>query len=90
MDCKIPQPLQLEHEELHTELVKATQAAGKLGEAARAVAQILPPHFVKEEEYALPPQPLLLLLERLLVLQRTGPGALVQTAQAPLSPALST
>jgi hypothetical protein len=47
---------------LHAELVKATQAAGKLGEAARAVAQILPPHFVKEEEYALPPLGLLPLL----------------------------
>jgi hypothetical protein len=62
MDFKIPHPLKLEHEELHAELVKATQAAGKLGEAARAVAQTLHPHFVKEEEYALPPLGLLPLL----------------------------
>jgi hypothetical protein len=62
MDFKIPCSLKLEHEELHAELIKATQVAGKVGEAARAVAQILHPHFVKEEEYALPPLGLLPLL----------------------------
>lgn len=62
MDFKIPEPLKLEHEELHQELVKATQAGGKIGEAAKAVAKILHPHFVKEEEYALPPLGLLSLL----------------------------
>lgn len=55
----IPQPLRLEHEELHEELVKATQEAGPVGEAAKAVAKVLHPHFVKEEEYALPPLGLL-------------------------------
>ena len=55
----IPQPLKLEHEELHAELVKATQEAGEIGEAAKAVAKLLHPHFVKEEEYALPPLGLL-------------------------------
>ncbi|MBI4640618.1 MAG: hemerythrin domain-containing protein [Candidatus Tectomicrobia bacterium] len=59
MEFKIPQPLKLEHEELHAELVKATKVEGKIGEAARAVAQLLHPHFVKEEEYALPPLGLL-------------------------------
>ncbi len=62
MDFKIPEPLKLEHEELHEELVKATQAGGEVGEAAKAVARILHPHFVKEEEYALPPLGLLSLL----------------------------
>ena len=55
----IPQPLKLEHEELHAELVKATQEAGEIGEAAKVVAKLLHPHFVKEEEYALPPLGLL-------------------------------
>jgi len=56
---QIPAPLKAEHEELHAELVKATQAGGKVGEAARGVAEVLHPHFVKEEEYALPPLGLL-------------------------------
>ncbi len=56
---QIPAPLKKEHEELHAELVKATQAGGKIGEAAKTVANALHPHFVKEEEYALPPLGLL-------------------------------
>ena len=59
MEFKIPKSLKEEHEELHAELVKATQVKGKIGEAARAVAKVLHPHFVKEEEYALPPLGLL-------------------------------
>jgi len=59
MEFKIPHPLKAEHEELHAELVKATKEGGKIGEAARAVAKLLHPHFVKEEEYALPPLGLL-------------------------------
>ncbi|MDN3513686.1 MAG: hypothetical protein NG747_04735 [Candidatus Brocadia sp.] len=62
MEFQIPQSLQAEHEELHAELVKATQAGGKTGDAAKAVANILHPHFVKEEEFALPPLGLLSLL----------------------------
>jgi hypothetical protein len=62
MELKIPQPLKLEHEELHAELVRATQVSGQVGEAAKAVAKVLHPHFVKEEEYALPPLGLLPLL----------------------------
>lgn len=62
MEFKIPQPLKLEHEELHAELAKATKMGGKIGEAAIAVAKLLHPHFVKEEEYALPPLGLLPLL----------------------------
>lgn len=59
MRPKIPQSLKLEHEELHAELVEATKAGGKTAEAARAVAKVLHPHFVKEEEIALPPTGLL-------------------------------
>lgn len=59
MKLKIPQPLKAEHDELHEELARATKIEGKIGSAARAVAEILHPHFVKEEEYALPPLGLL-------------------------------
>lgn len=62
MEWQIPTPLKVEHEELHAELAKATTVAGKIGEAARTVAALLHPHFVKEEEYALPPLGLLSLL----------------------------
>ena len=55
MDFTIPEPLKREHEELHAELVKATKEPGKIGAAARHVAELLHPHFVKEEEFALPP-----------------------------------
>lgn len=56
---RIPAPLKEEHEELHADLVKATRSGGRTGEAAKAVAEALHPHFVKEEEYALPPLGLL-------------------------------
>ena len=59
MDIKIPTSLRVEHEELHAELVSLTRATGRVGEAARHVAALLHPHFVKEEEYALPPLGLL-------------------------------
>jgi hypothetical protein len=62
MEFKIPQPLQVEHNELHEELAKATKRPDQIGEAAKTVAQILHPHFVKEEEYALPPLGLLPLI----------------------------
>jgi len=62
MEFKIPTSLQLEHEELHAELAKATQVTGRLGDSAKNVARILDPHFRKEEEYALPPLGLLSLL----------------------------
>lgn len=62
MKFGIPTPLKIEHEELHGQLVEATKAGGRTGEAARAVAKLLHPHFVKEEEYALPPLGLLVRL----------------------------
>jgi hypothetical protein len=55
----VPQPLKAEHDELHAELVRATRAGGRSGDAARAVAGVLRPPFVKEEDYALPPLGLL-------------------------------
>ena len=59
MEFNIPSALTREHEELHAELAKATKERGSMGEAARSVARVLHPHFVKEEEYALPPLGLL-------------------------------
>ena len=59
MTFDIPRPLKAEHDELHAELVRATKAGGQTGDAAKTVAKLLHPHFVKEEEYALPPLALL-------------------------------
>lgn len=64
MTFTIPNPLKLEHEELHAELATATRAGGEVGEAAKAVAKVLHDHFVKEEEFALPPLGLLSSLAR--------------------------
>ncbi len=62
MEFKTPISLKKEHEELHTMLRQATQLLGKTGEAAKTVAELMHPHFEKEEEYALPPLGLLPLL----------------------------
>jgi len=62
MEFKTPVSLNKEHEELHAMLRQATQLSGKTGEAAKTVAELMHPHFVKEEEYALPPLGLLPLL----------------------------
>lgn len=64
MDLKIPASLKVEHEELHAELSALTRTPGRTGEAARNVAALLHPHFVKEEEYALPPLGLLATVAR--------------------------
>jgi hypothetical protein len=59
MKFEIPNPMKVEHDELHADLVKATQAGGQTAEAAKIAAKVLHSHFVKEEEYALPPLGLL-------------------------------
>ena len=59
MKFNIPSSLKAEHEELHNMLNQATQLSGKTGDAAKTVAKLMHPHFVKEEEYALPPLGLL-------------------------------
>ena len=64
MEFQIPPPLKSEHEELHAELTEIIRAGGQIGEAAQAVAEALHPHFVKEEESALPPLGLLRLLAK--------------------------
>lgn len=50
----VPAPLVAEHRELQAQLEAATEAGGKTGEAARDVARALNPHFLKEEQFALP------------------------------------
>ena len=62
MEFKTPTALHTEHEELHKMLKHATELPGKTGEAAKVVAKVLHPHFIKEEEYALPPLGLLPML----------------------------
>ena len=64
MKFTIPQPLQHEHEALHERLRQATQAGGDVGEAAKTLARLMHPHFVKEDQIALPPLGLLAALAR--------------------------
>jgi hemerythrin HHE cation binding domain-containing protein len=55
----IPKSIQVEHEAIHSALVDATKAPGAVGVAAKELATVLHPHFVREEEIALPPLGLL-------------------------------
>lgn len=59
MKFQVPEPLRQEHEELHSQLARATSLGGSLGDAAKAVARVLHDHFVREEEIAMPPLGLL-------------------------------
>ena len=54
-----PASIHAEHEEIHEALVALTKAAGPVGAAAQELASALHPHFVREEEIALPPLGLL-------------------------------
>lgn len=59
MTIAIPQSVQIEHAAIHAALVDATKAPGRVGKAAKALAEVLHPHFVREEQIALPPLGLL-------------------------------
>ena len=59
VQLRIPESMRVEHAEIHDRLVEATNASGAVGEAARELAKVLHPHFVREEEIALPPLALL-------------------------------
>lgn len=61
---RIPESLRAEHAEIHAELERATKAPGAVGTAARTLAALLQPHFVREEQIALPPLGLLAPLAR--------------------------
>ncbi|MGH8279024.1 MAG: hemerythrin domain-containing protein [Gammaproteobacteria bacterium] len=56
MPVKFPIPTSVteEHAELRAELTQVIQSGGATGQAAQAVAKVLNPHFLQEEEYALP------------------------------------
>jgi Hemerythrin HHE cation binding domain len=60
----IPESIRAEHAEIHSALVAATQAPGRVGAAAKELAAVLHPHFVREEQIALPPLGLLQALAR--------------------------
>ena len=61
---QIPEAMRLEHMEIHDGLVRATKTPGQVGQAARKLAAVLDPHFVREEQIALPPLGLLAPLSR--------------------------
>jgi len=61
---QIPEAMRLEHAEIHEGLVSATKMPGEVGEAAHKLAAVLDPHFVREEQIALPPLGLLAPLSR--------------------------
>ena len=63
-NLEIPGSLRVEHAAIHEELQRATRAPGRVGLAARRLALVLHPHFVREEQIALPPLGLLLPLSR--------------------------
>jgi hypothetical protein len=60
----VPESMRAEHGEIHAALERATRASGRVGKAARALAKVLHPHFVREEQIALPPLGLLAPLAR--------------------------
>ena len=55
----IPKSVQTEHQAIHAILLEVTQASGRVGAAAKELVEVLHPHFVREEEIALPPLGLL-------------------------------
>jgi Hemerythrin HHE cation binding domain len=61
---KIPASIRFEHESLHRELADVSLETGRVGEAARTLAQLMHPHFLREDEYAMPPLGLLAQLAR--------------------------
>jgi len=56
---KAPASIHTEHEAIHEALVALTKAEGSVGAAAKELASVLHPHFVREEALALPPLGLL-------------------------------
>jgi hypothetical protein len=60
----VPASIRTEHQHLHHQLEAAIAAGGKTGAAAKAVADVLAPHFEDEEAYAMPPLGLLGALAR--------------------------
>ena len=59
LSFETPLSIKSEHHELHSDLTTIINLGGNIGRAAQNVANILHPHFEKEEEYATPPLGLL-------------------------------
>lgn len=62
MSTETPKALQAGHESLCEDLDYIISSGGTIGHKAQLLANLLRPHFKKEEEYALPPLSLLLTL----------------------------
>ena len=52
---EIPDSVRAENHAIHSQLEEAMKSPGQVGIAARALGTVLHPHFVREEEIALPP-----------------------------------
>ena len=52
---EVPKSVEIEHNAIHSTLVEATKVPGPVGIAAKKLAEVLHPHFMREEEIALPP-----------------------------------
>ena len=62
--ASIPSSISAEHREVREALERATKLGGRTGVAARALSAVLQPHFVREEQIALPPLSMLAPLAR--------------------------
>jgi hypothetical protein len=51
----LPHVLQIEHQNLHEEMLAATRLGGETGAAAKDVVKVLFPHMLLEEEFGIPP-----------------------------------
>lgn len=60
----VPEVLSIEHDHLHKQLAAAINAGGETGAAAEHVKGVMKPHFLREEEIAMPPLALLEPLSR--------------------------
>ena len=50
IQLEVPRSVRAEHEMMHMTLLEGTKAPGRVGAAARAVAALLEPHYVREEQ----------------------------------------
>ena len=51
---RMPEALQLSHDEVRAGLVRASTTGGRIGDAAKRVAELCLPHFEHEEEIVFP------------------------------------
>lgn len=54
-EAQVPESMRHEHDHIQKALQEATQQSGEVGAAARELKQVLLPHFIREEQIALPP-----------------------------------